>query len=74
MSRDSHLVAVDGVIPPGNDPMGTKLLDLTMMLIPGGRERTKVEFQTIYEKAGLKLERILPTQHEISLIEGKLDT
>ena len=74
MSRDSHLVAVDGVIPPGNDPMGTKLLDLTMMLIPGGRERTKVEFQTIYEKAGLKLERILPTQHEISLIEGKLET
>src|SRR6516165_4900311 len=32
------LLVVEGVVPPGNDPSFTKLLDLAMLVIPGGKE------------------------------------
>ena len=33
------------------------------MLLTGGRERTVHEYQVLFDKAGLKLERVLPTAH-----------
>jgi hypothetical protein len=35
-----------------------------------GRERTAAEFQTLYDAAGLRLTRIIPTTSILSLIEG----
>jgi len=46
-----------------------KLLDIEMLVI-GGRERTKAEFTPVFEKAGLKLTRVLPTKGPLSIIEG----
>ena len=37
MSAGNKLLLVESVIPPGNDPFMGKFLDLTMMLIPGGK-------------------------------------
>ena len=37
-------VLLDAVIPPGNEPGLGKLLDLDMLAMPGGRERTEAEF------------------------------
>lgn len=58
------------VIPPGNDPFMGKFLDLTMMLIPGGKERTEDEYRDPYDTAGFDLVRIVPTSTEVSVIEG----
>ena len=57
--------------PPGNEPFGGKLLDLVMLLIPGGKERTEDEYRTLLDEAGLELSRIVPTSTEISVIEGR---
>src|SRR5439155_8127989 len=65
------LLLVESVIPPGNDASWSKLLDLNMLLIPGGRERTEVEYRQLYSAAGFRLTRIEPTETEISMIEGK---
>ena len=40
------------------------------MLIVGGRERTEEEYRNLFLQAGLRLTRIVPTTHEISVIEG----
>jgi hypothetical protein len=61
---------VESVIPPGNEPSFGKLLDLAMLVIPGGEERTADEYRKLYEAAGFRLTRIVPTQAEVSVIEG----
>lgn len=70
MSPGNKLLLVESVIPPGNDPFMGKFLDLTMMLIPGGKERTEDEYRELYDKAGFDLVRIVPTSTEVSVIEG----
>jgi hypothetical protein len=71
MPDDGRLLLVESVIPPGNGPFAAKLLDLTMMLIPGGKERTEAEYRELYAAAGFMLVRIVPTSTEISVIEGR---
>ncbi len=67
MSPGNKLLLVESVIPPGNDPFMGKFLDLTMMLIPGGKERTEAEYRELYDKAGFDLVRIVPTSTEVSV-------
>jgi hypothetical protein len=64
------LLLVEGVVPPGNGPSFTKLLDLNMLVIPGGKERTEAEYRELYAAAGFRLSRIVPTGSEVSVIEG----
>jgi hypothetical protein len=70
MSPGNKLLLVESVIPPGNDPFMGKFLDLTMMLIPGGKERTEEEYRDLYDTAGFDLLRIVPTSTEASVVEG----
>ncbi|MGH6789338.1 MAG: methyltransferase [Pseudolabrys sp.] len=69
MNKNSRLLVVDSIIPPGNDPGYVKLLDIEMLII-GGRERTKADFAEIFRKAGLKLTRVFPTKGPLSIVEG----
>ena len=64
------LLLVEGVIQPGNEPSFTKLLDLTMLVIPGGKERTEAEYRDLLAGAGFQLDRIVPTPSEVSVIEA----
>jgi hypothetical protein len=65
-----RVMVVETVIEPGNEPSFGKLLDLTMLVIPGGKERTAKEYRTLFAASGLKLTRIVPTSAEVSVIEG----
>jgi len=71
MSPASKLLVIESVIPPGNDPFHGKFLDLVMLLIPGGKERTENEYRALFERAGFELTRIVPTGTEVSIVEGK---
>ena len=64
-------VSVDSVIPPGNEPLHGKFLDLVMLLIPGGKERTENEYRTLFARAGFELARIVPTATKVGIIKGK---
>jgi hypothetical protein len=70
MRADGRLLLVESVIMPGNDPFFGKLLDLTMLVIPGGRERTEEEFRLLLEAAGFELVNVTPTETEVSVIEA----
>lgn len=65
-----RLLLVESVIPPGNAPFWGKFLDLTMLVIPGGMERTEAEYRALYSRCGFALKRIVPTASEVSVIEG----
>jgi ubiquinone/menaquinone biosynthesis C-methylase UbiE len=71
MSPESKLLVIESVIPSGNGPFHGKFLDLVMLLIPGGKERTEDEYRGLFERAGFELTQIVPTGTEISIIEGK---
>ena len=60
------------MIPPGNQPDFGKLVDLEMLLMPGGRERTAEEFASLFELAGFELARIVPTESPLCVIEARI--
>lgn len=68
---DGRLLVIEAVIPPGNDPFPMKFLDLTMLTIPGGKERSREEYEQLLNSAGFELARIVPTATDMSVIEGR---
>jgi len=71
MGPEGRLLVVDTVISAGNTPFLGKLKDIVMLAVTsGGIERTDVEFQNLFSSAGFKLNRIIPTQTIVSIIEG----
>jgi SAM-dependent methyltransferase len=53
----ARLFLLETVLSPGNDPHGAKWLDL-LMLVLGGRERTKEDWHMLLEGAGFTARRI----------------
>jgi hypothetical protein len=68
MGNDGRLLVVESVISPATS-VG-KMLDLAMLALPGGEERTAEEYQHLFQSAGLRLKKIVPTTAEVSVIEG----
>lgn len=69
MGNAGKILVVETVIPSGNEPCFGKWLDL-MMLLVGGRERTREEYENLFSAAGLHLAHVVPTAHEVSVMEG----
>ncbi|MHC4221710.1 MAG: methyltransferase, partial [Planctomycetota bacterium] len=69
MAPGGKVLVVENIIPPGNELCFGKWLDL-MMLLVGGRERTEPQYEKLFSKADLKLNRIIPTSAQVSIIEG----
>jgi hypothetical protein len=70
MRPDSRLLLIEMVLPPGDEPHPGKLLDLMMLVGPGGQERTEQEYGVLLAKAGLGLMRVVPTQTAVSVVEA----
>ena len=70
MNPGGRVILLESVVLPGNEPDFGKLIDIEMLLMPGGRERTEAEFRALFESAGFNLTRIVPTQSPLSVIEA----
>lgn len=71
MNDRGRVLVIEQVIPSGNEPFLGKLLDVNMLVMcPGGKERTEAEYQHIFEAAGFRLNRIVPTSAIVSVVEG----
>jgi hypothetical protein len=68
---DGRIVVVDCVLPENSDPHFGKLLDLEMLLMPGGRERTEKDLRALFSQAGFELTKILPTNAAESVTEAR---
>lgn len=71
MEGPGRILVVEGVIPPGNGPDVSKFFDLAMLVVPGGMERTAEEYHRLFDAAGFRLRRIVPTPSWVSVIEGE---
>ena len=71
MAPGSRVLIIEMVLPPGNTPHPGKMLDLMMLVGPGGRERTEQEYAALLAKAGLRLTQIIPTQTPVSIVEAR---
>jgi hypothetical protein len=70
MSDDARLLIVETVVPDGDDFSPSKIIDLNMMVLTTGQERTADEFRALLSAAGFTLDRILPTLSPSSVIEA----
>ena len=70
--KGGRLLIVDSVVPENSDFHLSKWLDLEMLLMPGGRERTEGEWNKLFARAGFEITRILPMKAAESLIEASV--
>jgi hypothetical protein len=70
MDPRGRVLVVEHVIPAGNGANWGKLLDVNMLVLTGGLERTKEEFRALFAGAGLKLKRVVPTDCPLSVLEA----
>lgn len=69
MSAQGKVILVEFVIQPTAGPDEAKWLDLDMLVLLTGRERTAQEFRDLYAAAGLILTHVIPAG-KFSIIEG----
>lgn len=65
------LLLIESVIPKGNDRHFGKLIDMEMLALAAGRERTAAEWEKLLDGAGFRLTRIIETESPIAVIEAK---
>ena len=70
MSPSSRLLVIEQVMPEGNAFHPGKMLDMTMLALTPGQERTESEYRTLLDKAAFKLTRVIPTAAPISIVEA----
>ncbi len=71
MNAESKLLIFDAVISGANLPHPGKFLDLNMLAMTGGKERTEAEFAVLLEQSGLKITQVIPTHTPMfSIIEA----
>jgi len=71
MQPNSKLILVDCVVPETDEPHFSKFIDLNMLVMTGGKERTEKEFAQILEAAGFKLLRVIKTDVPHSIVEAE---
>lgn len=69
MASSARLLIVERLIGPPNTGLETKLSDLNMLVMPGGRERAADEFAALAEQAGLHLQRVIDTSTDFFVLE-----
>lgn len=71
MTAAGRLLLIEPVVPEGNDPSFSKLLDLLMLVwTSGGLERTEAEHRVLLATAGFDLRRVIPTPVGVAILEA----
>lgn len=72
MKPGAKLLIMEFALPEGDDPHIGKLLDMTMLVVTGGEERTANEYRTLLGRAGLTMTRVVPTGSDVSIVEAEI--
>jgi hypothetical protein len=60
MGETAKLLLIERLIAPPNEMPAAKFGDLNMLVLPGGRERTREEFSDLFARSGFELTRVFP--------------
>jgi len=67
---NGKLLILEWVLPEGDTPHVAKVVDINMMMLMGGEERTGSQYGRLLEQAGFRMNRIIPTACECSIVEA----
>lgn len=67
----SHLLLIEFVVPEHHREFVGNWLDLEMLLALDARERSAAEFERVFDRAGYRLQRVVPTASPFSVLEAK---
>jgi len=70
MKATARLLIIEMVLPTEGIPHPGKMLDIIMLAVTGGQERTQSEYRALLDKAGLRLARVVPTASAVSIVEA----
>lgn len=68
--EDGRILVVNGVIPPGNEPHPGKTVDMMVMNLLNGKERTLPEYESLITEAGFTVSRVIPVSPNATIIEA----
>ncbi len=63
MRPNARVLVLEAPLPADDSPGPGRWLDLQVMVLCGGRERTVDEYAQLFERVGLRLSRTVPTAH-----------
>jgi hypothetical protein len=66
----AKLLVIEQIVPDDPGPHWTKTLDIHMLALLGGRQRTRQEYEVLCAEAGFSLERQIDTEAGISILEA----
>ena len=67
----AEVLLLEMIMPEGPGPHPAKPLDVLMLAVTGGMERTQAQYETLLAKCGLRLDRVVATTGVMSVIVGK---
>lgn len=70
MTPNGRLLVVEMVLPEGDAPHPGKILDMVMLVLPGGQERTAAEYAPLLHQAGFRIDRVVPTESAVSIVDA----
>ncbi|HZD17722.1 MAG TPA: methyltransferase [Actinomycetota bacterium] len=71
MRPDGRVLAFEIVLPPDEESSEVSTLDLNMLVLLGGRERTEEEYRSLFAAAGLSLDEVLTLDSEFSVLSAR---
>ena len=69
-SKKGKVILLESVIPAGPQPDLGKFIDIEMLMLPGGRERTADEFEALFAQSGFAMTKVVPTKSPLSVVEA----
>jgi hypothetical protein len=70
MAPGGKLLIVEMVLPEGDEPHLGKMLDMMMLVGPGGQERTAKEYAALLARSGFRLTQVVPTESAVGVVEA----
>jgi hypothetical protein len=64
------VLLVELLLAETNEPEVSRFMDIEMLMMPGGRERTEKQFAELFARAGMKLNRVVRTKSPSVVLEG----
>ena len=70
-ATDATILVVETILAPAPQPSPATFMDMNMLVMLGGRERTAEEYGALLQRCGFAMQRVIPTGGMFGLIEAK---
>jgi len=68
--RHARVLIIEALVSESPGPHFSKVLDVIMLAVTGGQERTPTEYEALLAGAGFRFERVIPTLSQHSIVEA----